>query len=387
MPSADVVDLVEVARRVMAENGFAADFPAEAVREAEAQPEAPPDHRGVMDLRALPWSSIDNRESRDLDQAEVVEALPRDILRVRIAIADVHARVAEGTAVDGHASTNTTSVYAGVTVFPMLPERLSTDLTSLNPGEDRLAMVVDIDVGPTGRVFRESVSRAVVTNHAKLDYDGVGLWLEGHGPAPPETTGRPELEEQIQLQDEAARRLIALRRREGLLDFDTLEPRPVVANGRVVDIQMAPQNRARDIIESFMVAANSALARFLESRGRSAIRRVVREPKRWDRIVALAHEVGDLLPVEPDRRALAGFPRPEAQVGSRPLSRPLAGRGQDARRGRVRAGAPARRPRRYQPLQPGRGGLRARDGPQPPVRRPRAAAPRGRHPRRARGAI
>ncbi len=307
MPSADAVDLVAVARRVMAENGFSADFPAEAMREAEAQPEAPPDHRGVTDLRALPWSSIDNRESRDLDQAEVVEPLPRDVLRVRIAIADVHARVAEGTAVDGHASANTTSVYAGVAVFPMLPERLSTDLTSLNPGEDRLAVVVDLDVGPTGRVHGESVSRAVVTNHAKLDYDGVGLWLEGHGPAPPETAGRPELEKQIRLQDEAARRLIALRRSEGLLDFDTLEPRPVVANGRVVDIQMAPQNRARDIIESFMVAANSGLARFLEARGRSAIRRVVREPKRWDRIVALAQEVGDLLPPAPDRLALAGF--------------------------------------------------------------------------------
>jgi exoribonuclease-2 len=307
MPSADVVDLVEVARRVMAENGFAADFSPEAVREAEAQPEGAPDHGGAIDLRALPWSSIDNRESRDLDQAEVVEALPRDVLRVRIAIADVHARVAEGTAVDGHASTNTTSVYAGVAVFPMLPERLSNDLTSLNPGQDRLAMVVDIDVGPTGRVHREAVSRALVTNHAKLEYEGVGLWLDGHGPVPPEAAGKPELEEQIQLQDEAARRLIALRKREGLLDFDTLEPRPVVAHGRVVDIQMTPQNRARDIIESFMVAANSALARFLEARGRSAIRRVVREPKRWDRIVALAQELGDLLPPQPDRRALAAF--------------------------------------------------------------------------------
>src|SRR5687767_13885553 len=196
MTSSVVVDLLAVARQVMTENGFAADFPPQAVEEAEAQPEAHPDHAGVTDLRALPWSSIDNRESRDLDQAEVVEALPRDVLRVRIAIADVHARVAEGTAVDGHASTNTTSVYAGVAVFPMLPERLSNDLTSLNPGEDRLAMVVDLDVGPTGRVHREAVSRAVVTNHAKLEYEGVGLWLEGHGPVPPEAAGKPELEEQ-----------------------------------------------------------------------------------------------------------------------------------------------------------------------------------------------
>src|SRR5688500_2702112 len=307
MTSSVVVDLLAVARQVMTENGFAADFPPQAVEEAEAQPEAHPDHPGVTDLRALPWSSIDNRESRDLDQAEVVEVLPRDVLRVRIAIADVHARVGEGTAVDGHASTNTTSVYAGVAVCPMLPERLSNDLTSLNPGVDRLPMVGDLDVGPAGAVHRHAVCRAVVRNHAKLDYDAVGLWLEGNGPLPAEAAARPEIEEQIQLQDEAARRLIALRKSEGLLDFDTLEPRPVVAHGRVVDIQMTPQNRARDIIESFMVAANSALARFLEGSGRSTIRRVVREPKRWDRIVALAQELGDLLPPEPDRRALAAF--------------------------------------------------------------------------------
>jgi exoribonuclease R len=308
MASADAVDLLDVARRVMAENGFAAEFPPEAVREAEEQPDgSPPPESGVQDLRALPWSSIDNRDSRDLDQAEVVESLSRDVLRVRIAIADVHARVLAGTAVDGHASANTTSVYTGVAVFPMLPERLSNDLTSLNPGEDRLAVVVDLDVAPTGRVLREGMLRALVRNHAKLDYESVGLWLEGHGPMPALTAGRPDLAEQVQLQDEAARRLIALRRGEGLLDLDVLEPRAVVAQGKVVDLQLVPQNRARDIIESFMVAANGALARFLSAAGRSAIRRVVRQPKRWDRIVALAAEFGDALPLEPDRRALAAF--------------------------------------------------------------------------------
>ena len=300
-------DLVAVARRVMAANGFAADFPAEVVREAESLADPPPDGIDAHDLRHLPWSSIDNRESRDLDQAEVVEPLDRGLLRVRIAIADVHERVAEGSAVDGHALANTTSVYTGVAVFPMLPERLSTDLTSLNPGEDRLAMVVDVDVAPTGRVVREAVSRALVRNHAKLDYEGVGLWLEGQGPPPPGARERSDLAEQITLQDEAARRLIALRRREGLIDFESLEPRPVVSQGRVVDLQAAVQNRARDIIENFMIAANSALARFLTARGRSAIRRVVREPRRWDRLVALAGELGDELPPQPDRRALARF--------------------------------------------------------------------------------
>src|SRR6188472_494294 len=171
MASPEPVDLVAVARRVMEENGFAAEFSPEAVREAEAQAGTAPPVDSALDLRALPWSSIDNRESRDLDQAEVVEKLAGDVLRVRVAIADVHARVAEGTAVDGHALTNTTSVYAGVAVFPMLPERLSNDLTSLNPNEDRLAVVVDLDVAADGRVHREAVTRALVTNHAKLDYE------------------------------------------------------------------------------------------------------------------------------------------------------------------------------------------------------------------------
>jgi exoribonuclease II len=289
----------------MAENGFVPDFPPEVRSEVEALQETAPS--GVHDLRALLWSSIDNRESRDLDQIEVAERLPYDHIRLSVAIADVDLLVDKGSATDGHAGHSTTSVYAGPFVFPMLPERLSTDLTSLNPGEDRAAVVVEMDVGPGGAVVRHDVYRATVRSRAKLSYDAVGSWLEGGTSVPPEVAAVPGLEEQVRLQDEAAQRLRALRRRHGLLDLETIEARPVVAGGKVIDLEVPPHDRARDMIENLMIAANVAMARFLKTRRVSSIRRVVRTPRRWDRIVALAAELDEILPAEPDARALAVF--------------------------------------------------------------------------------
>jgi exoribonuclease R len=298
-------DLRATARRAMTENGFVPDFPPEVQREVAALAETTP--AGVPDLRELAWSSIDNRESRDLDQLEVAERLPYDHIRVRVAISDVDEMVDQGSATDGYAGHSTTSVYAGPFVFPMLPERLSTDLTSLNPGEDRGAVVVEMDVGPGGAVVRHDVFRALVRSRAKLSYDAVGAWLEAGTAVPPEVAAVAGLEEQVRLQDEAAQRLRALRRRHGLLDLETIEARPVVAGGRVIDLEVPPHDRARDIIENFMIAANVAMARFLKARRVPSLRRVVRTPKRWDRIVALAAELGEPLPAEPDPKALAGF--------------------------------------------------------------------------------
>jgi exoribonuclease R len=302
------VDLVAAAGRVMAENGFRPEFPAEVSREVAALPEVlPPVPAGIRDLRGLLWSSIDNRESRDLDQVEVVEPLADGGLRVRVAVADVSSRVERSGATDEHAGLNTTSVYTGVVVFPMLPERLSTDLTSLGPGEDRLAVVVEMDLDREGTVVRADVHHALVHNHAKLEYEGTGAWLAGDAPIPPELEAVPGLAEQVRLQDEAAQRLLARRRRLGVLDLETVEPRPVVARGRIIDLQPVARGRARELIENFMVAANGALARFVRDRGLTSLRRVVRTPKRWDRIVALAAELGERLPLEPDGRALSGF--------------------------------------------------------------------------------
>ena len=315
----------------MAEHGFLPDFPAEVRREVEALEAREP--AGIRDLRDRVWSSIDNRESRDLDQIEVAERLGYDHIRVFVAVADVDGLVDKDSATDSHAGHSTTSVYAGPFVFPMLPERLCTDLTSLNPGQDRSAVVIEMDVGPAGAVARHDVYRALVRSRAKLSYDAVGAWLEGGTDVPPEVAAVEGLEEQLRLQDEAAQRLRALRRRHGLLDLETIEARPVVAGGRVIDLEVPAQDRARDIIESLMIAANVAMARFLKSRRVASLRRVVRTPKRWDRIVAVAAEQareparisGEEGLIEPHQMAILAQllqgPRPQHRIAGQRVSR------------------------------------------------------------------
>ena len=294
------------ATEVMRQNGFQPLFSAEVMREVDAL-EGPTPGTGPRDLRALLWSSVDNRESRDLDQVEVAERRPGDGIRIRIGVADVSTLVPQGSAADNHAAANTTSVYTGVAVFPMLPERLSTDMTSLNEGVDRLAVIIEFDVAPDGTLTNASVYRGLLRNRAKLTYDAVGAWLEGTGAEPSACERLPGLREQLQMQDEAAQRLRAARNRGGALNFESIEASPVVVQGKVVDLAVARRNRARDLIEDFMVAANRTVATYLLEHGSVSLRRVVREPKRWDRIVALAAEVGESLPATPDSVALSTF--------------------------------------------------------------------------------
>ncbi len=293
----------------MADNGFHPAFPPDVRREVAALDESDTGTatRAVRNMRSALWSSIDNRSSRDLDQVEFVERLNDGNLRIRVGIADVDSLVPLGCATDDHARYNTTSVYTGVVVFPMLPERLSTDLTSLNEGKDRLGVVVELDIDGTGSPIREAVYRALIRNRAKLVYESIGDWLDGRGAIPARVRDLPGLEEQIRLQDNAAQLLRAMRKRNGALEFETVEAETVTVDGKVIDLKVTKHNRARDIIENFMVAANSAMARYLESERVSSIRRVVRRPKRWGRIVELAAEIGETLPQEPDSLALAGF--------------------------------------------------------------------------------
>jgi exoribonuclease R len=293
----------------MVKNGFEPEFSPAVMSEVRSleDPSDNPLPPGVRDLRGLPWSSIDNRESRDLDQIEVAERVDGGAIRIRIGVADVDTLVHLGSAADEHAAKNTTSVYTGVAVFPMLPDRLSCDLSSLNEGEDRLAVVVEFGVGPDGALGNASVYRALVRNQAKLTYESVGMWLEGKGPEPPAIVASSALHEQLRIQDEAAQLLRRARSIAGALDFESVEARPVVANGKVVDLAVVSRNRARDMIEDFMVAANRSVATYLLDRGSASLRRVVREPKRWDRIVALAADVGETLPEKPDNVALAEF--------------------------------------------------------------------------------
>lgn len=290
----------------MRANGFEPDFSSEILLEVRSLPSAPL-VSGARDLRSLLWSSIDNRESRDLDQVEVSERRPGGAIRVRIGVADVGTLVPQGSAADAHAAANTTSVYTGVAVFPMLPERLSNDLTSLNEGEDRLAVIIEFDVAADGALSNASVYRGLLHNQAKLTYNEVGAWLDGTGD-PPRIFGRlPLLRDQLVMQNEAAQRLRKARDRAGALNFESVEASPVVVNGKVVDLAVSRRNAARDLIEDFMVAANRTVATYLLAHGSASLRRVVREPQRWDRIVALAADVGETLPAAPDSVALSGF--------------------------------------------------------------------------------
>jgi VacB/RNase II family 3'-5' exoribonuclease len=300
-------DLHAIARRAVADAGFEPDFPAEVKRElSESKGVTPAPGPGVRDMRGLLWSSIDNRESRDLDQVEYAEKMEGGF-RVLVGIADVDAYVPAGSAVDRRAAANTVSVYTPAEVFPMLPEELSTGLTSLLEGEDRLAVVMELSVNAGGRLTSKNVYRAVVHNRAKMDYDTVGAWLEGRGPAP-EAFARVEgLEEQVKLQDEIAQALHELRRRLGALELERTELVPVVENGRIVRLDERRHNRAQDIIESLMIAANTSMAELLEAHGVPSLRRVVRAPEMWPRIVETAAALGEHLPDEPDPRALSDF--------------------------------------------------------------------------------
>jgi VacB/RNase II family 3'-5' exoribonuclease len=303
------INLRAAARQAMIDRGFRPDFGPEVEAEvaALARVATPAPSPGVRDLRTLLWSSIDEVESRDLDQIEVAEILSGGDTHVRIAIADVDSLVHAGSAIDAHAAWNTTSVYTGVAVFAMLPEALSTDLTSLGEGVDRRAMVIDFVVAAEGSTKSHDVYPALVRNHAKLDYDAVGAWLEEEGPAPAKVAASAELAAQLRLQDAAAQALRTLRHERGALPLETIEPRAEMDGEAVKGLVVKLQNRARQLIEDFMVAANVAMAGFLDAHHSPRIARVVRVPERWGRIVDLAHQIGDDLPVVPSAAALSAL--------------------------------------------------------------------------------
>jgi exoribonuclease-2 len=309
-PISSSIDLIHTARREMLHEGFLPDLPDEVVREVESLDEdrlIAAESRRVQDLRALLWSSIDNHESLDLDQVEVAERLDDGHIRVRVGIADVDAFAARGSAIDQHAARNTVSVYTGIETFPMLPERLSTQVTSLLEGVDRLALVVDFSVASDETTVTNGIYRALIRNHAKLDYEAVGLWLEGSGPIPERVARIAGLEDQLRLQDEATQRLGKLRRRNGALDFETIEASPVMVNGEVSGLAVKHKSRARYLIENLMITANVGMADYLEKQGSPCIQRVVHKPERWPRIVEIARSFNESLPEEPEARALAGF--------------------------------------------------------------------------------
>lgn len=298
--------LRDIARRAMIERGLEPELSAAARAEAAATTgQQAGSDAAIRDLRDLLWCSIDNDDSRDLDQLTAVTG-DGEATRLLVAIADVDAAVARGSALDDHARVNTTSVYTAAQVFPMLPERLSTDLTSLNPATDRLAVVVDMRVGRDGIAGGE-VYRARVTNRAKLAYNAVAAWLDGAGPIPPAAAAVRGLDAALRRQDAIAQEMKALRARHGALELATLESRAVFEGDVLADLRPEEDNRAKALIEDFMIAANGVTAAFLEGHGVASFRRVLRTPERWDRIAAIAAEHGERLPAAPNASALAAF--------------------------------------------------------------------------------
>lgn len=292
----------------MIENGFELDVPPGVPQQladlAHHSPVVAPT-ADVRDLRHLPWSSIDNDTSRDLDQLEVAERLPTGAITVMVAVADVDAFVPKDSPIDRFAARQTTTVYTGIRNFSMLPEQLSTATTSLLEGADKLAMVIKFVVATSGHVESTAVFRAVVRNTAQLTYSAVGAWLEHRGAAPAKVAASAELQAQLHLQDEAAQALRNERHRHGALNIETIETRPIMLNDQVTRLEQQEKNRATELIEDFMIASNEVVARLLEHV--TSIRRVVKTPKRWDRIVALAAETGGRLPATPDSKALNEF--------------------------------------------------------------------------------
>jgi exoribonuclease-2 len=301
-------DLLAMAEQLMRENGFAPEFPpqvSQQLAELKATPPQAAPGADTRDLRSLLWSSIDNDTSRDLDQIEVAERLPDGSVKVMVGIADVDAFVPKDSPIDQHAAAQTATIYAGVRNYSMLPEELSTGLTSLLENEDRLSTVIEFVAGADGSVSSGNVYRAIVRNQAQLTYNAVGAWLEGTGPAPEKVASSTALQAQLKLQDEVAQALMNQRYRHGALNLESSEVQPVMVNQQVVDVVKEQKNRATELIEDFMIASNGVVARMLGKV--SSLRRIVKTPEHWDRIVQIAASHGEKLPAQPDSKALNDF--------------------------------------------------------------------------------
>ena len=300
--------LRSIAHQAMIDRGLLPDFSTAALAEVNALSQAARESgAAIRDRRALLWASIDNDDSRDLDQLSVADAAADGSVRILVAVADVDSLVKIGSALDEHASTNTTSVYTAAQIFPMLPEKLSTDLTSLGQDQDRLSIVVEMTISSAGAVTQSDIYRALVRNRAKLAYRSVAAWLRGQAPAPGPLAAVSGLDAQLRLQDRVAQALKTARHGRGALSLETIEPRAVIRDGVLTDLQTEDKNRAEELIEEFMIAANGVVARYFEQQRVPSLRRVLRTPERWERIVALAAKLGGRLPTTPDALALNTF--------------------------------------------------------------------------------
>jgi exoribonuclease-2 len=306
--NANRITLQNIARKAMIARGLEPDF-SSAVFAELSKITSPAVYKPSLakDLRDKLWCSIDNTDSLDLDQLSYAEQLADNKVRVFVAIADVDSLVSSKSGIDNHASKNTTSVYTVARTFPMLPEKLSTDLTSLSFNTDRCAIVVEMVVGDDGSVEQSDIYPAIVHNRAKLNYMSLGSWLEGTGPIPEEISRVAGLADNIKLQDNIAQKMKELRYEHGALNLETIEAVPVFDGDTLSEMKVEKKNKAKDLIEDFMIASNGSTARFLTGKNFPSLRRVVRVPKQWDRIVELASENGFSLPAKADSKSLSEY--------------------------------------------------------------------------------
>jgi VacB/RNase II family 3'-5' exoribonuclease len=303
-----IAPLRSIARRLMRERNLSPDFSPESLRQTAAiSGPATAAGTSLVDLRDRLWVSIDNDDSRDLDQLSVAESASAGAVRLLVAIADVDAVVERESPIDKDAAHNTTSVYTVAQIFPMLPEKLSTNLTSLSQDQDRLAIIIDMTIAADGTVSGSDLYRGLVRNRAKLAYNSLAAWLDGRGSMPSQITAVPGLEEQVRLQDRVAATLKQVRHARGALSLQTPEARAVFDDGLLSDLRPDENNRAKELIEDFMIAGNGVTARYLAAKGMPSLRRVLRAPERWNQIVAFARGFGDILPPTPSTKELNQF--------------------------------------------------------------------------------
>jgi exoribonuclease-2 len=301
-------NLAMLAVEALTNRGLRAEMSSQALSQLESIQEQKIEIKGnIRDQRQLLWCSIDNDDSMDLDQLTVCFNDEKEQMHILVAIADVDALVKKNSAIDEQARANTTSVYTSARIFPMLPEKLSHGLTSLNPGVDRMALVCEMTFDAQGLLTNSDIYQSCVHNHCKLAYDSVSDWLEGTGPLPFAALNVPGITDQLQMQDALAQKLKKLRHLKGSLEFETFQPMAKFEGEEVTSLVLQPHNRARQLIEEFMIAANGCTSRFLAAHQGASLRRVVRSPEKWMRIVDLAHRYGVTLPLAPDSKALEQF--------------------------------------------------------------------------------
>lgn len=303
------INLVDLAKSAMLERGFLVDFSKDVDNELKAINEKTiqAESGQIQDMRDKLWFSIDNDDSKDLDQLTFIEPIENDKMKVYVAIADVSLTVKQDSSINTHAEHNTTSVYTPAVIFSMLPEVLSTNLTSLNPGKDRLSFVTEMVIDSQGVMLEYKIYKAIVKNHAQLTYNAVGAWLEGQKDPPDLVAQSKELENQLKMHDKTAQTMKSYRQSKGSLSLETIEVKAIIQNRMVVDIVEEKKNRAKEIIENFMISANTAATNFLHAHQFPAFKRVVRVPKRWDKIVEIAAHLGFSLPIDPDSKSLENF--------------------------------------------------------------------------------